>query len=653
MDPDETPIDPAVLADALREANIPTLLMVLVQLTGDQRWLQPPFTPRRAVGLDDNDTGGLEDDLQSQVRAAALEAVMLYNAGELTPHVLAPEQVARMLGVALAEDVPPTYGELLSEELGLATRDVDFSEVEDPGRLSAIVIGSGLSGLCAALKLKSAGVDFTVVEKNSDIGGTWFENTYPGVGVDTPSHLYSFTFAMNSRWSKYFAKGGEVFDYLNQLATTHDLRRRIRFDTEVECAEWDDGTGRWIVHVRHADGSAETLTAHVLISAVGMVNRPSLPPIDGLDHFAGPILHTAQWCSDVALDGQRVGVVGTGASAMQLVPSIADRAGHTIVFQRSKQWALPHPNYHRAVSERVHILFDHVPFYLAWYRLRSFWNFSDRLHAGLQIDPEWPHQDRSINATNDRHRVFLTKYITEQLGDRSDLVDACVPDYPPYGKRPLIDNGWYKMLRRDDVELVTEPVSATTDTSIITAAGHEYPVDVIVMATGFKVLQMLYPMDIRGRSGRTLRGQTWGTDDARAFLGITVPDYPNFFIINGPNTNAGHGGSAIHGTEFQVRYIMQALKYLLLHDVSDVDAKQERYAHYNEALDAALSRTVWSHPGMTTYYRNDAGRIVITNPWPYLEYWHKTLVFDPADFEIRCNGEGLVAASEAHRRGAV
>src|ERR1700742_5191811 len=163
------------------------------------------------------------------------------------------------------------------------------------------------------------------------------------------------------------------------------------------------------------------------------------------------------------------------------------------------------------------------------------------------------------------------------------------------------------MFRRDDVELVTEPVSATTDTSIITAADHEYPVDGIFIATGFKVLQMLYPMDIRGRSGRTLRGQTWGTDDARAFLGITVPDYPNFFIINGPNTNAGHGGSAIHGTEFQVRYIMQALKYLLLHDVSDVDVKQERYAHYNEALDAALSHTVWSHPGMTTYYRNDAG----------------------------------------------
>jgi 4-hydroxyacetophenone monooxygenase len=208
------------------------------------------------------------------------------------------------------------------------------------------------------------------------------------------------------------------------------------------------------------------------------------------------------------------------------------------------------------------------------------------------------------------------------------------------------------MLRRNDVELVTEPVSATTNTSIITAAGDEYPVDVIVMATGFKVLQMLYPMDIRGRSGRTLRGQTWGTDDARAFLGITVPDYPNFFIINGPNTNAGHGGSAIHGTEFQVRYVMQALEYLLLHDLSDVEAKQERYADYNEALDEALSHTVWSHPGMTTYYRNDAGRIVITNPWPYLEYWNKTLAFDPADFEIRGDSDGLVAASEAHRRGA-
>ena len=652
MDPDGTPIDPAVLADALFEANIPTLLVVLVQLTGDQRWLNPPFTPRHAVGLDDNDTGGLDDELQSQVRAAAFDAVMLYHAGQLVPHDLAPEQVARMLSVALAEDVAPAYGELLSEELGLMTRDVDFSQIENPGRLSAIVIGSGLSGLCAAIKLKAAGIDFTVVEKNSDIGGTWYENTYPGVGVDTPSHLYSFTFAMNSQWSQYFAKGGEVFAYLDELTRIHDLRRHIRFQTEVERAEWDDATSHWMVHVRHGDGSTETLAAHVLISAVGMVNRPSLPPIDGLDRFAGPILHTAQWRGDVALEGQRVGVVGTGASAMQLVPSILYRAAHTIVFQRSKQWALPHPNYHRAVSDRVHILFDQVPFYLSWYRLRSFWNFSDRLHAGLQIDPDWPHQDRSINATNERHRVFLTKYITEQLGDRSDLLDACLPDYPPYGKRPLIDNGWYKMLGRDDVELVTESVSAVTDTSIVTASGREYPVDVIVMATGFKVLQMLYPMDIRGRSGRTLRGQTWGADDARAFLGITVPDYPNFFIINGPNTNAGHGGSAIHGTEFQVRYVMQALKHLLLHDVTDIEAKQERYAAYNEALDEALSHTVWSHPGMTTYYRNDAGRIVITNPWPYIEYWRKTLMFDPADFEIRSGSTGLVAASEAGRRGA-
>jgi 4-hydroxyacetophenone monooxygenase len=620
------------LWDALQEANIPTLLMVLVHLTGDDRWLEAPYTPRHARGLDDNDSGGLPDDVQFEIRSAARDAVLRHQSQQLRPVDPSPQKVARMLGVALAEDVSLVYGPLLAEELGIVSRDVDISDTPAPPGFQVVVIGAGLSGLCAAIKLKAAGVPFTLIEKNPDIGGTWLENTYPGVGVDTPSHLYSFTFAMNAEWSRYFAKGDEVFRYLRRLAEDNGLRDHIRFGVEVDRAEWQEDSGKWHVRVNDSAGASTTLSADVVISAVGMVNRPAAPTITGLEDFEGPVMHTAQWRADTPMAGKRVAVLGTGASAMQLVPNIVDEAAHVVVFQRSKQWAVPHPNYHRPVSGRVRTLFEHVPHYLAWYRLRSFWNFSDRLHAGLQIDPDWRHPERSINAVNDRHRVFLTDYVKQQLGERTDLIEACVPDYPPYGKRPLIDNGWYRTICRDDVDLVTERVAAATLTGVVSDSGVEYPVDVIVLATGFSILQMLYPMDIRGRSGKTLRGQTWGTDDARAYLGITVPDYPNFFILNGPNTNAGHGGSAIHATEFQVRYVMDALRFMFANHIQSVEAKSEVYQTYNDEVDAALSQTVWAHPGMTTYYRNAAGRIVITSPWRYVDYWAKTRSFEPDDY---------------------
>jgi 4-hydroxyacetophenone monooxygenase len=272
-----------------------------------------------------------------------------------------------------------------------------------------------------------------------------------------------------------------------------------------------------------------------------------------------------------------------------------------------------------------------VPFYLQWYRLRSFWNFSDRLHSSLQIDPNWPHPHRAVNETNDRHRVFLTNYLKEQLGDRTDLLDACLPDYPPYGKRPLLDNRWFQTMCRDDVSLITEAVDHVDGDKVVTRSGGETAADVIALATGFKVLQFLWPMDIIGRSGKTLREQ-WGVDDAKAYLGVTVPDFPNFFIVNGPNTNAGHGGSAIHPTEFQVRYIMQAIRHLLVTETATVDVDSSVFSRYNDELDEALAHCIWSHQGMTTYYRNEAGRIVVSSPWKYVDYWERTREFDPRDY---------------------
>jgi 4-hydroxyacetophenone monooxygenase len=499
-----------------------------------------------------------------------------------------------------------------------------------PEGFHVVVIGAGLSGLAMGIKLASAGVDFTILEKDDDLGGTWLENVYPGCGVDTPGHLYTFSFAPNPDISRYFAKRHEVEDYLQRLASQFDLKRHIRFGTEVTRAEFEAASGRWLIDVRTGE-DADTVTANILVSAVGMVNRPFIPELPGLDEFPGPVLHTAAWDPSVDLVAKRVAVIGTGASAMQLVPSVVDDAHHVTVFQRSKQWAIPHPNYHRAVKPSVQLLMREMPYYLQWYRLRAFWNFSDRLHSSLQIDPQWPHPERAVNETNDRHRVFLTKYITQQLGERTDLLDACLPDYPPYGKRPLIDNNWYRTMTRDDVSLIDDAVDRIEGNRIVTHSGVTADADAIVLATGFRVLQFLWPMDIVGLSGQTLREQ-WGIHDARAYLGITVPDFPNFFILNGPNTNAGHGGSAIHATEFQVRYVMQAIRSLLESQAAAIDVDRDTFLRYNAELDEALSHCIWSHPGMTTYYRNEFGRVVVSSPWKYVDYWRRTRHFDPADY---------------------
>jgi 4-hydroxyacetophenone monooxygenase len=624
------PQDVDRLVAAVGEANVPTLALVLAQLTGDQKWLREPFKPAPGPVLDDNDSGSLPEAVQCQIREAAVQAILASEAGLLPERKLSPDEVAQMLGVALVDEVPLEYGPLLAEELGQLSRDVTIP-TPLPAGFQVLIIGAGISGLALGIKLKGAGVPFTILEKNPDIGGTWLENTYPGCGVDTPSHLYSFSFAPNTEWSRFFAKRPEVHTYLERLVEENGLRPFIKFSHEVVRAEYDDVSAAWTVLVTGADGKESTLRAPALVSGVGMVNRPSIPDIPGTSSFAGPVMHTADWRHDVDIVGKRVAVIGTGASAMQLVPSIAGEAEKVIVFQRSKQWAVPHPNYHRDVSEGVRYLMRRVPAYTRWYRLRAFWNFSDRLHESLQIDPSWDNADLSINEQNERHRVFLTKYIKQELGDREDLYDACIPDYPPYGKRPLLDNGWFKTVQRDDVELITERVDRIVEHGVVTASGEVFEADVLVWATGFKTLQFLWPMEVYGASGKSLAEQ-WGYHDARAYLGVTVPDFPNLFILNGPNTNAGHGGSAILACEFQVRYIMQAIAHLASGDVSSLEVRDDVFWEYNHELDDALSRCIWSHPGMTNWYRNEAGRVVVSSPWTYLDYWNRTRELNLEDY---------------------
>jgi 4-hydroxyacetophenone monooxygenase len=622
----------ARLEAALDEANIPTLLLVLAHLTGDDKWLAEPYRPQRGPVLDDNDSGSLPAEVQQEIRAAALRVILDFEDGLLAEHPLSPDEVTRMLGVALVEDIPEEYGELLAEELGVLSRDVDVPHPL-PQDFRALIIGAGLSGIALAIKLKRAGVPFTIVEKNDEIGGTWWENVYPGCGVDTPSHLYSFSFEPNGEWSRFFAKRHEVHRYLARLVDKYGIRESILFGHEVVRADFDTASASWTIDVDDHAGRRTTMTAPVLATGVGMVNRPAIPSVPGAETFDGPIMHTAEWDPEVDYAGKTVAVIGTGASAMQLVPSIAGVAEKVVVFQRSKQWAVPHPNYHRDVPAGVLYLMKRLPLYTRWYRLRAFWNFSDRLHSSLRIDPEWTNPEQSINEQNERHRVFLTQYIKDQLGDRTDLYDACIPEYPPYGKRPLLDNGWFRTVQRDDVQLVIDGVQRITPGGVVTDDGTEFKADIVVWATGFKALQFLWPMEIHGKSGNSLAEQ-WGHHDARAYLGVTVPDFPNLFILNGPNTNAGHGGSAILACEFQVRYIMQGIAKLASGDVGRLEVDEDVFWEYNDELDAELDKCIWSHPGMTTWYRNEAGRIVVSSPWTYLDSWQRMRELDPADYSI-------------------
>jgi len=614
------------LRAALEHANLPSLVPALYQLTGDRRWLSEPYRPTRSRGMDDNDSGGFAPEVAAEIRNAVLDAVARHDAGA-PPAVPAPtgEPLRELLELATGEQVPPEYADMAAEDMGFSEPP---ARVAPPNDIAVVVIGAGISGMLAAIKLREAGIEPVVLEKNDDVGGGWLENTYPGAGVDTASYLYSYSFVEHD-WNAHYGKRDEVEGYLRNVADRYRLREVIRFGTEVVGASYDPDTATWTVRTDAGD----ELRADAVISSTGVLNRPKVPDLPGLEEFTGRIFHTARWPDDLDLSGKRVAVVGAGASAMQVVPAIAAQVERLTVFQRSPQWVAPNDVYFAEVGEAVHLVMRRVPFYRRWYRTRLAWNLNDRVHPTLDVDPDWPHQDRSINAQNDGHRRVFTRYLESELEGRPDLIEKALPDYPPFGKRMLLDNGWYRTLRRDNVDLVTEGVAEITPTGLRGTGGTEVEVDVIVLATGFHSLKLLYPMEITGRSGRTL-AQIWGDEDAWAYLGVTVPDFPNLFITCGPGTGLGHGGSMITVAECQVRYIVDMLVTMLEKGLRAVEVRPEVERGFRDRFDEAHGRRLWTHPGMTNWYRNSAGRVVATMPWRIVDYWRMTHDADLESYDV-------------------
>lgn len=629
--------DEAALREVLLQAELPSLLPALAHLTGDLSLLAEDLRPpMRLLASGVEPQGGMSPAAQDKARELAVTALLAYReSGYRVAASPSVEQLQQIMEFITGPE-PGEYLPLAVHELGMPT-DMGApqwtKEQLAPDRdFRVVVIGAGQSGLASAHRLAQAGIDFVVIEKNDDVGGTWYENSYPGCRLDTSNYAYSFSFAQKDDWPEQFSPRDAIYGYFKDVARDFDLERHVRFQTEVVSAVFDEATERWTVTTRSADGTVDELVADAVISAVGQLNRPSYPDIAGRDSFAGPSWHSATWDHEVDLTGKRVAVIGTGASAYQIVPSIADSVAALSVFQRTPPWMLPTPTYHEPIPDGLRWLFRHVPYYSRWYRFFQFWTSVEGRRPFMVVDPEWQHPV-SISARNEELRQALVAHLERQFGDRPDLLEKVMPTYTPGAKRMMRDNGvWPAALKKDHVDLVTDGITAIEPTGIRTADGVLHEVDVIVYATGFQASDFLAPMRIVGRGGVELHEHWAG--EARAYMGVHVAGFPNLFCLLGPNTNLVINGSVILFSELGVHYVLECLRLLLGEGRRTVDARQDVSDAWNAEVDVASRGMAWGASTVNSWYKNASGRV--SQVWPYqlLDYWDMTRAPRPEELVV-------------------
>jgi 4-hydroxyacetophenone monooxygenase len=615
--------------------DVHPLLCAVAHLTGDFSLLRADLAPDQDQMLVPG--RGLGPQQEAEARALAAEALDRHLASGAAPHGLAPGDLERAFAFLVGPASTPGWSAFLTEELALPGTDPRapswrLDQVVPGQEFSCAVIGAGISGLAAAHRLGQAGIDVTIFEKNDDVGGTWLQNVYPGCRVDVPNQLYSFSFAQRDQWVGRYSAQPDLLDYLQHVAADLDLRACIRFGTEVTEAHFVDQGRHWRVESRGPDGVPTTEHFDAVVSAVGQLNRPSFPAIEGREAFGGPSFHSAEWDYTVALGGKRVAVIGTGASAAQFVPAVADAAAHLDLYQRTPPWLMPTEDYRDPFPEAYHALLDALPTYGRWDRLWQFWLMHEGLLPAARVDPAWPDQRLSVSATNEFMRVMLVELLRAQVPDAA-LFDKMVPRFPPFAKRALRDDGiWAETLQRDNVELIDQPIAEIGTDGIRTTDGQERPADVVIYGTGFTASQFLTPLRLFGRHGVELN-QVWD-GDARAYLGITVPEFPNLFMLYGPNTNLVINGSIIVMVECQVRYIVESLGQLLRVGHRTMSCRADVHDGYNAAIDAGNQQMVWGVADVPSWYRNARGRIAQNWPFGLLDYWERTRQPSLADYEL-------------------
>jgi cation diffusion facilitator CzcD-associated flavoprotein CzcO len=474
------------------------------------------------------------------------------------------------------------------------------------------VVGGGFGGVGAAVMLKRAGYEHvTVFERGERLGGVWHHNTYPGAACDIPSHLYEFSFAPNPRWSRRYAPQPEIQAYLEDLARGYGVMERIRTGTEVTGARWDEQRDRWVLET-----SAGTHEADVLVTACGQLSVPAVPPIPGLDSFAGPAFHTARWRHDVDLAGKRVAVVGTGCSAIQVVPAIQPGVDQVDVYQRSPGWTLPKMDF--PYSERAKRLFERFPILQRLDRTSVF-AFQELAAAGM-TKHRW---------LLPAFRAIARRRIEGAIADPA-LRRKVTPTDEFGCKRVMLTDEWYPTLTKPNVELVTDRIAEVTPGAIRTQDGTERPADVLVLATGFATHGFVAPMEIAGAGGRRL-SEEWA-EVPRAYFGLSVPGFPNMFLLYGPNTNGG-SGSVVNTIEAGVNHVIAALDELERAEARRIEVSRQAAEEFDRDLRAALAGTVW-HSGCTNWYVDENGHDPNQWPWLWSTYRRRTERIEPGAYAL-------------------
>lgn len=478
--------------------------------------------------------------------------------------------------------------------------------------VDVLIIGAGISGLCAGMRLRQAGMDdFVIVESSPRVGGTWRDNTYPGAACDVPAMFYSFSFELKTDWSRKYPPQEEILAYLEHCARKYALYEKIRFNSVVEQARYDEDQALWEV----CTAGGERFCAGVLITGTGQLNRPFIPPIEGRDRFAGHSFHSARWDHKHDLRGRDVAVIGNAASAIQFIPRVAREARRVTIFQRSANWMIRRGD--RAYTRVERWLFRRLPWLV---RLR-------RARMWLTHELRWPVFARGDNALGRLFQRVALRQMRRAVRD-PDTQHKLTPDYPMGCKRILISDDYWEAVNRSNVRIVTEPVERIRAEGIETRDGALWPADTLIYATGFRATEFLSPVRLYGRGGRSL-DEVW-RDGAEAYLGMTLPGFPNLFICYGPNTNLGHN-SIIFMVEQQVEYILQCLRAMQAQGLAGLELRDDVMRAWREECEQGLARTVWAS-GCDSWYMNNAGRIV--NNWPYstLTYWWRTRRVDLSDY---------------------
>jgi cation diffusion facilitator CzcD-associated flavoprotein CzcO len=483
-----------------------------------------------------------------------------------------------------------------------------------PDRVRVFVVGAGFAGLGTAIKLQESGLtDFLVVDRGDDVGGTWRDNTYPGAACDVPSQLYSFSFAPNPHWSRSFSPQPEIQAYLQRVARESGTLDRFRFGTTVEQAAWDERDRVWTVTT-----SAGTVRADVLVTGSGGLSEPRLPEIAGIERFAGEVFHSSRWNHDYDLTGKRVAVIGTGASAIQIVPAIAERVAHLDVYQRTAPWVMPRSD--RAYTAIERLGFRFLPALQRLYRTGIYWGRESYVPA-FTLAPAMAAPAEKIAA----------RHIAGAISDPA-LRAEVTPDYRLGCKRVLISNDYYPALDRDDVDLVTDGIREITPTGIVTADGTEREIDCLIVATGFHTTDQPIAHHVKGSDGRSL-ADAWRETGMMAYKGTTVAGFPNLFQIVGPNTGLGHS-SMVFVIESQIAYILSALRTMSERGLASVEPRAEAQALWNKSLHTRMARTVWSTGGCSSWYLDEHGRNTVLWPRSTFTLRRRLASFDPDAYVV-------------------